>query len=584
MICGPFSESQALRLELEDVEVNAYSDILNLWCGKEGLEDKTLDAIMAMASVADRLEMKEVATALEDTIIGHLSVAVCGDVLIGSTRLGLQRVEASARGLALEHFEEIAETEGFMRMDETAVGSLLDDDALNVSREEAALEAVVRWMKGEAGGELRGRGLLGKIRFCLFDPEYLAADAHQLLPADHVDWIDGLVLEAFRINAAGHRRGSLRAGLLEGKSDVRREGSQLDVRWERYTAGGERRLQLEGHADQVYFLAGCKEWVYSGLMDGSIRVSQWDGATLQHQRTLRDKDDEEDPVSSLAAWNGYLISGHSSSMLRVWNMGTGVCDQELEGHTGEVCCLAVAGTRLVSGSDSVDKSIKVWQMGTSVLWPCERTLLGHDDRVNILLIWQDKVLSSSDCSVCVWNIGTGADEAKLTGHVDEVCALAVHRNRLFSASYDGTIREWALGTWVALRTVEAYGMGARQIPQSLVVSGSKLICGSADRVDTDAVQQYEVRVWDLGTLKCEHTMLQPEGSEVFGLAALGDLVWGCVGKEVVVWGLPVSDVNDRGTDRIAQEQQCRLIAVIIGVCVTCAAIFVQVAGSCWRCT
>ncbi len=86
--------------------------------------------------------------------------------------MGLGRVEAAARVLALERFEEVAGTEGFMRMDEEAVGSLLDDDALRASREEAVLEAVVGWMKG-GEGELRGRGLLSRIRFCVLGFEYL---------------------------------------------------------------------------------------------------------------------------------------------------------------------------------------------------------------------------------------------------------------------------------------------------------------------------------------------------------------------------------------------------------------------------
>ena len=146
-------------------------------------------AVMAMASVADRLEMTEVGLALEEAIIGQLSVDVCGDVLMGSMMLGLGRVEAAARVLALERFEEVAGTEGFMRMDEGAVGSLLDDDELRVSREEAALEAVVGWMKGE-GGELRGRALLSKIRYCVMDAEYLSVGVHRLLPAEHADWMD----------------------------------------------------------------------------------------------------------------------------------------------------------------------------------------------------------------------------------------------------------------------------------------------------------------------------------------------------------------------------------------------------------
>jgi hypothetical protein len=184
-----------------------------MWCGKEGLGDKSLDAVMAMAGVADRLGMTEVGAALEDAIVRQLSVDVCGDVLMGAARLRLGRVEAAARVLTLEWFDEVAGTEGFMRMDEGTVGSLLDDDMLRASREEAGLEAVVGWMKG-AGGELRGRGLMRKIRYCVLGAEVLAADVHRLLPAGHADWIDGLVLEALRIKASGGRRGSIGARVL----------------------------------------------------------------------------------------------------------------------------------------------------------------------------------------------------------------------------------------------------------------------------------------------------------------------------------------------------------------------------------
>ncbi len=272
----------------------------------------------------------------------------------------------------------------------------------------------------------------------------------------------------------------------------------------------------------------------SGSVDGSIRV--WGGANLEHQRTMRDEEDEEDGVRSLAAWEGHLISGHISGVIRVWNVLTGVCDQALEGHTDELNCLAVSGARLVSGSD--DLSVKVWAMGAGAAWPCERTLVGHEGLVFTLATWQDKVLSgSADCSVRVWDMVTGAHDATLTGHNSDVHGLAVHGDRLYSASRDGTIREWAMGTWAALRTVMAYQRRGRQFPGCLAVSGSKLISGSVDRVAPDAAQQYEVRVWDLRTLECEHTLPQPAGSEVWCLAAGLGRVWGGVGREeLVVWG------------------------------------------------
>jgi WD40 repeat protein len=270
----------------------------------------------------------------------------------------------------------------------------------------------------------------------------------------------------------------------------------------------------------------------SGSQDGSIRV--WGGATLEHERTLRDEEDES-PVNCLAVWEGNVISGHDDGVIRVWNVATGVCYRKLEGHTSFVLCLAVSGSRLVSGSG--DRSVKVWAMGAGASWPCERTLVGHAGPVRTLATWQGKVLSGSDDkSVRVWDMGTGAHDATLTGHEDTVLSLAVHGDRLFSASRDGTIREWALGTWAAVRTVEAYGREELQYPRCLAVSGSKLISGSADRGDPDEEQQYEVRVWDLGTLECEHTLLQPAGAEVYCLTAGCGVVWGGVGKEAVVWG------------------------------------------------
>jgi WD40 repeat protein len=303
------------------------------------------------------------------------------------------------------------------------------------------------------------------------------------------------------------------------------------LRWEQYGAGGERRLQ--GHTSSVVSIAECDGRMCSGSPDGSIRV--WGGTTLEHERTLRDEQNRRDCVWSLAAWEGNLISGHGSGVIRVWNVATGACDRKLEGHTNTVRCLSVSGMRLVSGS--YDRSVKVWAMGAGASWPCERTLVGHTEPVITLATWQGKVLSGSDdASVRVWVMGTGAHDATLTGHEKSVRGLAVHGDRLLSASKDGTIREWALGTWAAVRTVEAYGRGGRQFPRCLSVSGSKLISGSGYHGGNYWTEHYEVRVWDLGTLECEHTLQQPAGAEVNCLAAGCGVVWGGVGEEVVVWG------------------------------------------------
>jgi hypothetical protein len=81
MLFRDFREGVGRRLELEDVDGGLFGDVLDLWCGKEVCGDKELAEVMMMASVADRLQMVEVVTALEDAIMGEMRVGTCAEVL-----------------------------------------------------------------------------------------------------------------------------------------------------------------------------------------------------------------------------------------------------------------------------------------------------------------------------------------------------------------------------------------------------------------------------------------------------------------------------------------------------------------------
>ena len=222
--------------------------------------------------------------------------------------------------------------------------------------------------------------------------------------------------------------------------------------------------------------------------------------------------DNFDFILALAVWDGQLISGQKSARVRVWDVSTGERRRELAGNTAEVGSLCVVGSRLASGSG--DGSIKVWAMGQGPDWPCERTLMGHTSVVASLAEWEGKLISGSwDCTVRVWELETGSLDATLTGHDGRVYGLLVHRERLFSASGDGSIRAWTVGTWAAVARVEAYDVEASgQYPRCLAASGS---------VGYLSGLEYEVRVWDVDPLTCEHTMRQPAGTNVWCLAAAG---------------------------------------------------------------
>jgi len=232
MVCGGFKESAAKRLEIDEVDQRDFEQVLDLWWGKGAVQAMELEAVARLASVAERFQIAEVGSALEEGVMRELRVGVCGEMLTGCCGAGLSRVEAAAHRLALEHFEDVAETEVFMRMGEEVLGNLLESDELLAESEERVLECVVRWMQGGEGG-LRGRGLLSKIRFALMGGYNLRWRLAEVFPQDHAEWIEGLVREALRLKAGGMSGVEAEGGLLGPKAAVSR--ALMEVWWDQYS-------------------------------------------------------------------------------------------------------------------------------------------------------------------------------------------------------------------------------------------------------------------------------------------------------------------------------------------------------------
>lgn len=64
-----------------------------------------------------------------------------------------------------------------------------------------------------------------------------------------------------------------------------------------------------------------------------------------------------------------------------------------------------------------------------------------------------------------------------TGHSDAVRALAVANDRLFSGSYDGTVKVWDVHTMECLQTLAGHTGPVR----TLVYSGGHMFSGSYDK-------------------------------------------------------------------------------------------------------
>jgi hypothetical protein len=454
-------------------------------------------------------------------VLRLLTVENCGLVLARSSGSGLVRLERASRDLALREFDDFARTAGFMGVGEEVLGSLLEDVWLWTEGEERVFEDVVLWMKGGEGGEVRGLGLLGKVRFPLMEEGYLAGLLRE--GCGELAGLRELVEEALGLKSLSRDEwGRQRLRHLDERALVGRRGG---VRWEMYAGGGERRLAAGQHVCSVAADVG---YVCGGLTDGSIRV--WSRSTLELEQTLTG---HKGTVQALLFVHGQLISGSRGRFIRVWDVATGRCKGVLEGHTGAVASLAVCGSRLLSGSE--DETVRVWEMeGAASKWQCERTLGGHAFGVICMVAFGGRMACGcGDGGIRVWSTETWALERTLLGH--DVCWMAVSGRRLMSSSMDGTVRAWSTETWECVQTVEVYPVGTRRHIRCLEVCGSTLVGGFCSE-SPPLPREDMLRVWDLETLCPLHTLVRPAGNYVRALLWNGRELWGAVGEQVVVWG------------------------------------------------
>jgi F-box/WD-40 domain protein 7 len=244
-----------------------------------------------------------------------------------------------------------------------------------------------------------------------------------------------------------------------------------------------------------------------------------------------------------------LFSASADKTIRVWDIDSRRCEHVLEDHTRPVLSLAISGSRLYSGS--YDFTIKVrrrsssafpamsWGLGAlgpgrstaaaciqavSVCWsaPPQQQKQSYSagncgTQLRVLFIavscWWGwamcrllklvaaAAVATSACAVLtqVWDLNTLSRVKTLTGHTDAVRALASADGRLFSGSYDGTVRVWDENSLQCLEILKGHTGPVR----TLVYAGGCMFSGSYDK---------SVRVWDVHTLECKAVLTGHTGA------------------------------------------------------------------------
>ncbi|KAJ1964913.1 SCF ubiquitin ligase complex subunit cdc4 [Dipsacomyces acuminosporus] len=106
-------------------------------------------------------------------------------------------------------------------------------------------------------------------------------------------------------------------------------------------------------------------------------------------------------VRAVVGFGNMIVSGSYDFTIRIWDLKTGQCLHQLEGHTAKVYTLVLDTDLHLIFSGSMDGTIRVWNWDTGV---CLRILRGHLTLVGLLAMDHNTLVSAgADSSLRIWD-------------------------------------------------------------------------------------------------------------------------------------------------------------------------------------
>ncbi|KAJ3286561.1 hypothetical protein HDU79_006404 [Rhizoclosmatium sp. JEL0117] len=241
---------------------------------------------------------------------------------------------------------------------------------------------------------------------------------------------------------------------------------------------GKCRQVLDGHSDEVWFVAFSPNGQYLASASKDCTCIIWDATTFKPVHVLRGHSDHV----SVLAWSSdsaALVTGSNDNSIKLWNVQTGTCSQTFALHTESVTSLAfIPGSTISFVSSSVDKNILLWSVEGHVLhkW--------NGVRVTDLNITSDgkKMVTISDKRVRVFDLVSKEEIASLQEH-DAITSICVAQNGRFALVNVSACQEIHLWDMEENRVLRKF-MGHKQsrfvirstfggLDQNFVLSGSE---------------------------------------------------------------------------------------------------------------
>lgn len=210
----------------------------------------------------------------------------------------------------------------------------------------------------------------------------------------------------------------------------------------------------------------------------------------------------------------------------------------LQGHTGQVCAVAIHGD--VVASSSRDKSIRLWSRKSG---SCDATLK-CDEQAYGLALMGDRLISGEGgqktAKARLWSVSEARELAVYTGHTGPIWSVTLAVDLAVTGSSDKTARVWNVGA-----TGRHANLGSLAHPA--IVHSVDVAANDADVVATGCGDG-QVRLWSLATLTCLRTLEHGGGglnanllqslSPVYAVRLCGGLLFsGAQDQKIHVWDL-----------------------------------------------
>ncbi|GMH34619.1 hypothetical protein BSKO_02480 [Bryopsis sp. KO-2023] len=203
--------------------------------------------------------------------------------------------------------------------------------------------------------------------------------------------------------------------------------------------------QFEAHCGPISCIVGVRDVVATVGEDG---LSLWRQGTWECEYVL--EENYVQIISLASAYDGkYLLVGDLYEGIRVWNISTRRCVQNLEGYASGATRLCVHESSVLSGTK--DNGVKVWSLedGTCkqtfptpekivlcMAVDADRIALGLKDRKRV-----DLSTNLQRCFVEIWDIVQG-DLIRTFDINDTPVGVWLRRSELSVVAFDGKIIIW----------------------------------------------------------------------------------------------------------------------------------------------